>query len=216
MALPTIYFDTGGHAQGSGSSDAASPIVSNTSGAAVAGSIVTVAGADLSGVVADGSMTVYIADATNTNQKIFKITAVDNTVGVKTITVTPAPTGVVSSAWRIGGQAIFLSADIDCAKVFQYIINAGNVIMDDINTDHWDTSFNPKLTSATYISEEGGYWSAEFKLPIKEMVPSIKTGAVWRCNIARTKTTGDNLILNSWPVFGNNWYRQYFGYLIFE
>ena len=116
MALPTIYFDTGGHAQGSGSSDAASPIVSNTSGAAVAGSVVTVAGADLSGVVADGSMTVYIADATNTNQKIFKITAVDD--GADTITVDVAPTGVIAnSAWGVGGQRVYDSAEWEAAAV---------------------------------------------------------------------------------------------------
>ncbi len=114
MALPTLYIDTGGHAQGSGSTDSATPTVSNTSGAAVAGTTVTLAGVDLSGVLADGSQTIYIADATDANHKIFKITAVDD--ALDTVTVTPAPTGTISnSAWGIGGRFVYSSTRFEGA-----------------------------------------------------------------------------------------------------
>ena len=63
-------------------------------------------------MLADGSQTIYIADATNSNRKLFKITAVNNTL--KTVTVDVAPTGTISnSAWGIGGQLVFDSAVIE-------------------------------------------------------------------------------------------------------
>lgn len=114
MAFPTLYIDTGGHAQGSGSTDNATPTVSGASGAAVAGTTVTLTGADLSGVVADGSQTIFINDATNSNQKVFKITAVDDTLD--TVTVDVAPTGtIVDSAWGIGGRFVYDSARFEAA-----------------------------------------------------------------------------------------------------
>jgi hypothetical protein len=125
MALPTLYIDTGGHAQGSGSTDSATPIVSNTSGASVSGTTVTLAGVDLSGVAADGSMTIFINDATNTNQKIFKITAVDD--GADTVTVDVAPTGVIAnSAWGIGGQFVYDSARFEAALASGWTVVINN------------------------------------------------------------------------------------------
>lgn len=111
MALPTIYIDTGGNTANSGSRNSASPLHSG-SAATVSGSVVTLDGSpDLSNVAADGSDTIRITDATNTNIKIFKITAVDN--ALKTVTVSVAPTGVVSSTWRIGGQFLISSGNYD-------------------------------------------------------------------------------------------------------
>jgi hypothetical protein len=106
MAFPTLYIDTGGHAQGSGSRDSATPIVSGATGASVSGTTVTLAGSpDLSTVATDGSDTIYIADATNSNQLIFRITGVDD--GADTVTVDTAPTGsIANSAWGIGGQFV--------------------------------------------------------------------------------------------------------------
>jgi hypothetical protein len=124
MALPTLYIDTGGHAQGSGSTDGA-PIVSNTSGAAVSGTTVTLAGVDLSGVANDGSMTIFINDATNSNQKIFKITAVDDTLD--TVTVDVAPTGtIVNSAWGIGGRFVYDSTRFESALASGWTVIINN------------------------------------------------------------------------------------------
>lgn len=115
MAFPTLYVDTGGHAQGSGSTDTASPTVSAASGASVSGTTVTLAASpDLSGVAADGSQTIFINDATNSNRKLFKITAVDNTA--KTVTVDTAPSGTITnSAWGIGGRFVYDSARFEAA-----------------------------------------------------------------------------------------------------
>ncbi len=112
MALPTIYIDTGGHAQGSGSRDSGTPLASGTSGASVSGTTVTLpGGTDLSAVATDGSDTIYIADATNSFQKLFKITAKND--GADTVTVDVAPTGSISnSAWGIGGQLVYSAAVI--------------------------------------------------------------------------------------------------------
>ena len=111
--MATFYIDTGGNASNSGTSDNNSPDFSG-SAASVAGSVVTLDGSpDLSGVSTSGptQAAIHITDATNSNQKIFKITTVDNVL--KTVTVSVAPTGVTSSAWRIGGRHVLTRASIE-------------------------------------------------------------------------------------------------------
>lgn len=104
-----IFIDTGGSATNSGSRDANVAALSGAA-ATVAGAVVSLLtdNPDLSSVDAtEGSATqdrIYINDATNANIKSFRIVAKDNTAGVKTVTVHVAPTGVVSSAWAIGGR----------------------------------------------------------------------------------------------------------------
>lgn len=102
--MGALYIDTGGAATNSGSRDANSAALTGTA-ATVSASVVTLDGSpDLSGVTTSGANqdTIYLNDATNANRKIFWITAVDNVM--KTVTVDVAPTGVVSSAWAIGGR----------------------------------------------------------------------------------------------------------------
>jgi hypothetical protein len=116
MALPTIYIDTGGATTNSGSSDNNAPDLDSVGTGltvSVSGTTVTFSGAiDLSGVANDGSETIRIADATNANQKIFKITAVDD--GANTVTVDVAPTGTIStSAWAIGGRFLASAGSYD-------------------------------------------------------------------------------------------------------
>jgi hypothetical protein len=113
VALPTLYIDTGGHALGSGSTDTANPTHDSTTNGvtvSVTGTTVTFSGAiDLSAVPTDGSATIWINDATNSNAKIFKITAVDD--GLDTVTVSVAPTGTIAtSTWGIGGRFVYDSA----------------------------------------------------------------------------------------------------------
>jgi hypothetical protein len=126
MALPTIYVDTGGAATNSGSSDGNSPTHSSTINsvtASVTGSTVTFSGAiDISAVANDGSATIYINDATNTNQKVFKITAVDD--GANTVTVDVAPTGTIAtSTWAIGGRFLVSAGSYD--SVMSAAVTAG-------------------------------------------------------------------------------------------
>lgn len=125
--MGTIYVQTTGATTNSGSTD---QDAANLSGAAatVAGSVVTLDGSpDLSGLVTSGATqsSIYINDATNSNQKIFWITAFDNTA--KTVTVSVAPTGVTSSTWKIGGRIVWTPANIEAT------IRAGDTVI--INDD---------------------------------------------------------------------------------
>jgi len=100
----TLYIDTGGATTNSGSTDQNAANLSGTN-ATVAGSVVTLDGSpDLSGLITSGATqsSIYLAQATNTNRKIFWVTAFDN--ALKTVTVDVAPTGITGSNWTIGGR----------------------------------------------------------------------------------------------------------------
>lgn len=105
--MATIYIQTTGSATNSGSTD---QDAANLSGAAatVSTNVVSLDGSpDLSGIITSGptQSSIYLNDATNSQQKIFWITAADDTA--KTVTVSVAPTGITSSAWTIGGRLIW-------------------------------------------------------------------------------------------------------------
>jgi parallel beta helix pectate lyase-like protein len=104
--MGTLYFDSGGAATNSGSSDDNAAPLSGT-GATVSGTTVDLSAdaPDLSGVVTSGDnqSAIYIDNSNVANRKIFWITAVDN--GAKTVTVDASVTVSASpSAWRIGGR----------------------------------------------------------------------------------------------------------------
>lgn len=118
--MGTLYIDTGGAATNSGSSDNNAADLSGTGDATVAASVVTLtAGTDLSGVVTTAGATqssIYLAQATNTNQKIFWITATAGSGGATpTVTVSVAPTGVTGSNWAIGGRFVLTPASWEAA-----------------------------------------------------------------------------------------------------
>lgn len=133
--MTIFYVQTTGLATNSGSSDTNAPKLTGASGAtgvAVAGTTVTFpAGTDLSTVVTtagDTQDTIYIADATNSNRKIFKITAVAGSGGATpTATVDTAPTGTIAtSQWSIGGRHIWTSASIEAATLAGDIVQFGD------------------------------------------------------------------------------------------
>lgn len=102
--MGTLYIQTTGSTTNSGSTD---QDAANLSGSAATSSGTTVSldgSPDLSGLITSGATqsSIYIAQATNTNKRIFWITAFDNSA--KTVTVDTAPSGVTSSAWAIGGR----------------------------------------------------------------------------------------------------------------
>lgn len=105
--MPSFYVDTGGSATNSGSRDSNTALASG-SNASLAGSTFTLDGSpDLSSLVTTAGLTqdtIYIANATNTNRKIFPITAFDNTA--KTVTVSGSPTVSGNGAWAIGGRIL--------------------------------------------------------------------------------------------------------------
>lgn len=116
--MGTLYIDTGGSALNSGSTDNNTATLSGTGDATVAGSVVTLtAGTDLTNVDATAGSatqsTICIQQATNTNQKIFWITAKAGSGGATpNVTVSVAPTGVTASDWKIGGRHVWTDATI--------------------------------------------------------------------------------------------------------
>lgn len=121
--MGTLYIDTNGSATNSGSSDQNTADLSG-SAATVSDTVVSLDGSpDLSGLSTTGAnqAAIYINDATNSNRKIFWITAVDN--DAKTVTVDVAPTGVTSSSWAIGGRHVLTNASIEGA------VRAGDTVI---------------------------------------------------------------------------------------
>lgn len=146
--MGTIYVDTGGATTNSGSTDNNAASLSGTN-ATVVGSVITLDGSpDLTGVVTSGATqsTIYLAQATNSNQKIFWITAADN--GAKTVTVSVAPTGVTGSNWAIGGRFVWTPASIEGALRAGDLVTVNNSIASSAST---------VVTERTAGSSSGGF-----------------------------------------------------------
>lgn len=122
-----VYCDTGGNANYSGSRDTGTPHLSGAAATRSSVNTVTLDGSpDLSGVVTSGANqdSIMLDGATNSNRKIFWITAVDNVA--KTVTVDVDPTGINSpttTAWAIGGRHVWTKTSIEGA------IRAGDEII---------------------------------------------------------------------------------------
>lgn len=124
MAFPTVYVDTGGSATNSGCSDNNSADFSG-SAATVSGTTITLDGTpDISGLATDGSRAIYLNDATNSNQKIFRI--VGSNPGAYTIEVDVAPTGITSTSWAIGGRFVWTKANIEGALAAGWTVQFNN------------------------------------------------------------------------------------------
>ena len=136
-ATATIYFDTGGCESGSttrcsGTTDSASATVGSAS-ATITCSATTYTGStpgcsfsgtpNLSGVATDGSQAVFLNCATNANQKIFFISAVNDGSDLVQTTTTPTGCTASSSAWGIGGRMIYAPANWEAA------IRAGDTVI---------------------------------------------------------------------------------------
>lgn len=143
--MGTVYIDTAGSATAnSGTTDENVAPITLTVHATYAGGAtiqVTVNTGNLDNVVTAAGPTqsaVMFNDATNANQKIFWITAVDNVSSPKTITVSVAPTGLVAgtSTGGIGGRMVWTAANIMAA------LRAGDTVY--FNND-------PAAQAATFI-----------------------------------------------------------------
>lgn len=139
-AVGFVYIDTGGceslsTTKCSGSTDSASASAkgagstvtcSATSGpGSTPGCIITgtnTAVGQLGSIATDGSQSLFMNCATNSNQKIFWINAVDNGTGAVGTTVTPTGCTAATSDWGIGGRMIYASANIEAA------VRAGDTI----------------------------------------------------------------------------------------
>lgn len=132
-AVATIYADNAGCESSSttlcsGTTDSASASAkgagstitcSATSGPAAApGCIITGtqgAAGQIAAIPVDGSQALFVNCATNSNQKIFFINAVDDVTGAVGTTVTPTGCTAATSNWGIGGRMIWAPANVESA-----------------------------------------------------------------------------------------------------
>lgn len=152
--MANVWVDTGGAATNSGSSDVNTGLAVTVDASYAGGATIQLASnPDLSGVVTSGDSqsSVYFADATNANQKIFWITAVDDAATPNTITVSVAPTGLTAgtSTGTIGGR-ILLSG----ITGFESFLRAGDTV--NINNSPASAA-GPLLTLRTAGSATDGY-----------------------------------------------------------
>lgn len=144
-AVATIYIDTGGCESGSttkcsGTTDSASASAKGASSTITCSAVSGVGGApgctitgtetavgQLGSINTDGSQALFVNCATNTNQKIFFLTAVDNATGAISTSVTPTGCTAATSDWGIGGRRIFPSGLTDEA-VFTAALRAGDTV----------------------------------------------------------------------------------------
>lgn len=104
-ALPTILFNSSTGSDTAASGSGPGTALSGTAAATAASTLVTllVDNPDLSGVATDGSAAIWVGSSSG--RQFAKITAVDNTVGVKTVTVANAYANTESGKnWGIGGK----------------------------------------------------------------------------------------------------------------
>lgn len=129
MALPTLYVDTGGATTNSGSSDNNAADVSGASGTDPGGAnpTLTLGGSpNLSAVPTDGSATIFLTNSTASNQKIFKITAVNDGADTVVVAGTPACTAGATGAWAIGGRHVWTPASIEGALAAGWTVQINN------------------------------------------------------------------------------------------
>lgn len=119
----TLYVSTTGATTNSGSRDEDAAALSGTPGAgtgAYATSLSTnvvrfESAVDLSGVVTSGSSqdTIYLASATNSNMKIFWITAVNDAADTLTVHANMTQSTASTMTWTIGGRHVLTNASIE-------------------------------------------------------------------------------------------------------
>lgn len=133
MALPTITVNAGTGSDTAASGAGPATALFGTAAATAASTVVTllVDNPDLSGVATDGSAVIWIASSSGIRWS--KITAINNTAGVKTVTVAVAFANTESGKnWGIGGKIASLPA-----RLFLDLLAGWTVNIDDSSTYTW-------------------------------------------------------------------------------
>jgi hypothetical protein len=153
MALPTVAINSAGSntaASGAGPATA----LFGTAAATAASTLVTllVDNPNLSGVATDGSAVIWIGSSSG--RQFSKITAVDNTAGVKTVTVAVAFANTESGKnWGIGGKRATIAGSlhlfIEAAAGWTIDIQTGETITAEIPCNIVATSALPLLITST-------------------------------------------------------------------
>lgn len=164
MALPTVAINSSGSntaASGAGPATA----LSGTGAATAASTVVTllVDNPDLSGVATDGSAVIYVGSSSG--RQFAKITGVNNTAGVKTVTVANAFANTESGKnWGIGGKRLTLAGS---TQLFKDML-AGWTI---------DVQTGPQTLTATMVWNVAGTAGSEMVLTSTAVTPPVITTA---------------------------------------
>lgn len=175
-----IYVDTGGNANNSGSRDTNAALYAITVHSSYAGgaTIPIVETHDLSvlNLSGDTQDSVNFTDATNVNQDIFWISAVDNVASPKTITVTVAPTGLTAgtSTGNIGGRILLAGLTGE-----ESVLRAGDEVI--INNSPAASALL-MLTMRTSGSFTGGFVKVRGATGVRPVLNVTSTPSIIDCN----------------------------------
>lgn len=124
MALPTILVDSATGSDTAASGAGPSTAITGSAGVSV-GLTITVDGSpDLSGVATDGSAVFFFNDTTLNARNFSKITAVNNSTKVVTVSDT---LGFATKAWAIGGKRATIGGTLS-TKLFEQGIGSGDAM----------------------------------------------------------------------------------------
>lgn len=220
-AVATLYLDTGGCESNSatlcsGTTDSASASAKGTGstitcsatsgvGALVPGCLITGtqgAAGQLGAIAVDGSQALFVNCATNSNQKIFFITAVDDATGaistISTVGTPITPTGctAATAAWGIGGR---LSSNALVPANFEAALRPGDTIQFNQTPATRTAAYNTCRTPGTI---GGGFITVQGKTGVRPVlqitsgagVPAINCGqGFWRFINLELKTVNTSL-----------------------
>ncbi len=208
MALPVVKINSSGSSDTAASGAGPATALFGTAAATAASTVVTllVDNPDLSGVATDGSAAIWIGSSSG--RRWSRITAVNNTAGVKTVTVATAFANTESGKnWGIGGKRATLAGSAQLFKDFEsgWVIDpqSGETFTADIVVTPATTNTGsgpPTIASSTFT----GVWGTQ---------PLIQTATSGVCGFdvsSVATTTGLNIYGLSFkctvgtPVEGNS------------
>ena len=145
-AVGTLYVDTGGVGTNSGSTDTNSPTASGSAAAWATGTTAVTldTNTNLVGVAQDGSQSILLGNATNTNQHVFWIASFTGCTGTGAcvVTTTGAPASptcstCTGSAWAVGGRYLMPSG----TEIISGSLRAGDTLIFNNNPATRTSSF---------------------------------------------------------------------------
>lgn len=111
--------------------------------------------------------------------------------------------------WLDNSLEFFINPHGTGANYLHLALNKDNVHFD---ANGQDSSWNCDWSSATYVSEDGKFWSAEIFLPFHQLNLDKSTDSKWAFNIGRNGANGEESIVWS-PTFGGFHTPERFGEL---
>lgn len=204
-AVATIFVDTGGcntgsSTQCSGTTDSATATASGasatitcsaTSGPGAAPGCSLSGTPSLAGIATDGSQAIFVNCATNANQKIFFINAIDDALDLVGTSTTPTGCTASTSDWGIGGRKIWTPAHVEAA------LRAGDTVLFNNSPA---ASAATQLTVRTAGDSTTGFINFKGKTGVR---PILETTAAATAVILQSGTPG-NIYFNNLELRQSN------------